>query len=98
MCFTIRSMGSALFEMLLTSYFVMSKFVTALPPRSLIAAMSYALAASSCVPGNLDSQCNSFHFDPLFSFALTVQISINRNSDFKDHLRNGDLVICFYYK
>ena len=75
----------------------MSMIVTALKPQSLIIEMSYASVASSYMLGNLDSQCNSFHFDPLFSFALTVQISINRNSDFKDHLRNGDLVICFYY-
>ena len=98
MCFAILSMGSTLFKMLLTSYIMMSKFVTALMHQNLIAAMSYASVAPSRVPGNLDSQCNSFHFDSLFSFGLTIQISINRNSGFKDHLRNGYLVICLYFK
>ena len=77
---------------------MMSKFVTALTHQNLIAATSYASVAPSCVPENLDSQCNSFHFDLLFSFGLTVQISIDKNSGFKDHLRNGYLVICLYFK
>jgi hypothetical protein len=37
-------------QILLTSYLLMSKLVTALVPLNLIAAISYASAASSCVP------------------------------------------------
>ncbi|BAS82575.1 Os03g0176200, partial [Oryza sativa Japonica Group] len=37
-------------QMRFTSYLLMSKLVTAFRPRNLIAAMSYASAASSCVP------------------------------------------------
>lgn len=35
-----------------TLYLEVSKFVTAFVPRNLMAAMSYASAASSCVPGH----------------------------------------------
>ena len=37
-------------QILFTSYLLMSKLVTALVPLNLIAAISYASAASSCVP------------------------------------------------
>jgi len=43
-------MRCVLAQMRFTSYLLMSKLVTAFRPRNLIAAMSYASAASSCVP------------------------------------------------
>ncbi|MFS7967033.1 hypothetical protein Hanom_Chr09g00780971 [Helianthus anomalus] len=46
--------GRFLLAMLFTSYRLMSKFVTAFNPRNLMAAMSYASAASSCVPGEIN--------------------------------------------
>ncbi|KAB8093762.1 hypothetical protein EE612_020703, partial [Oryza sativa] len=42
-------------RILSTSYLVMSKLVTALSPRNLIAATSYASAASSCVPASTNT-------------------------------------------
>lgn len=56
--FAAPPMGNVLLSsMLLTSYLLMSKLVTAFSPLNLIAAMSYASAASSCVP-------LLFHIDP----------------------------------